>query len=80
MPRRRRDVIDATGLLVVPGLVDLHVHVYRGVADLSVEADPTCLGRGVTTVVDGGSAGANTFAGFRKLVVGASRAAGSSPS
>lgn len=67
------DVLDARGMLVVPGLVDLHVHVYWGVADLSVEADPTCLGRGVTTVVDAGSAGANTFPGFRRSVVDASR-------
>lgn len=66
------DVLDATDALVVPGLVDLHVHVYWGVADLSVEADPTCLGRGVTTVVDAGSAGANTFPGFRRWVVEAS--------
>lgn len=63
------DTIDATDAFVVPGLVDLHVHVYAGVADLSVEADPTCLGRGVTTAVDAGSAGANTFPGFRRLVV-----------
>ena len=63
------DVLDATGQLVVPGLVDLHVHVYPGVADLSVEADPTCLGRGATTVVDAGSAGANTFPGFRRWVI-----------
>lgn len=68
-----RDVLDATDRLVVPGLVDLHVHVYPGVADLSVEADPTCLGRGVTTVVDAGSSGANTFPGFRRHVVEASR-------
>ena len=68
-----RDVVDATDRLVVPGLVDLHVHVYPGVADLSVEADPTCLGRGVTTVVDAGSSGANTFPGFRRHVVEASR-------
>ena len=67
------EVVDATSLLVVPGLVDLHVHVYWGVADLSVEADPTCLGRGVTTVVDAGSAGANTFPGFRRSVAEASR-------
>jgi len=66
-------VIDATDAFVVPGLVDLHVHVYPGVADLSVEADPTCLGRGATTVVDAGSAGANTFPGFRRLVVAPSR-------
>ncbi len=67
------DVLDVTGRLVVPGLVDLHVHVYPGVADLSVEADPTCLGRRATTVVDAGSAGANTFPGFRRWVVGPSR-------
>ncbi len=66
-------VIDASGLLVVPGLVDLHVHVFWGVADLSVEADPTCLGRGVTTAVDAGSSGANTFPGFRRWVVEPSR-------
>jgi dihydroorotase len=67
------DVLDVTDRLVVPGLVDLHVHVYPGVADLSVEADPACLGRGVTTVVDAGSAGANTFPGFRRHVTEASR-------
>ncbi len=67
------DVLDVTGTLVVPGLVDLHAHVYPGVADLSVEADPTCLGRGVTTVVDAGSSGANTFPGFRRWVVEPSR-------
>ncbi len=66
-------VIDARGALVVPRLVDLHVHVYPGVADLSVEADPTCLGRGATTVVDAGSAGANTFPGFRRWVVAPAR-------
>lgn len=62
-------VVDATGAFVVPGLVDLHVHVYPGVADLSVEPDPTCLGRGSTTVVDAGSSGANTFPGFRRWVI-----------
>jgi dihydroorotase len=64
-----RAVVDATGTFVVPGLVDLHVHVYPGVADLSVEPDPTCLGRGSTTVVDAGSSGANTFPGFRRWVI-----------
>ncbi len=57
----------------MPGLIDLHVHVYPGVTDLSIEADPTCLGRGATTVVDAGSSGANTFAGFRRWVVEPSR-------
>jgi dihydroorotase len=63
------DAIDATDLLVVPGLVDLHVHVYWGVADLSVRAGPSDLARGVTTTVDAGSAGANTLPGFKEYVI-----------
>ena len=64
-----RDVIEADGLLVTPGLVDLHVHVWWGVAHLSIEADPSCLARGATTVVDAGSSGSNTFPGFRRYVI-----------
>src|SRR5690242_3598468 len=52
----RGDVLDATGLLVTPGWLDLHTHVYWGVAPLGVEADPHCLRRGVTTAIDAGSA------------------------
>ncbi len=64
-----REVIDASGLYVTPGLIDVHVHVFPGVSFLGVEPDPTCLARGVTTVVDAGSAGADTFPGFRKYVI-----------
>jgi dihydroorotase len=63
------DAFDATGLLVVPGLVDLHVHVYWGGADLSVEPGPNDLMRGVTTMVDAGSAGANDFPAFRRYLM-----------
>jgi len=59
-----RDVIDASGLLVAPGLVDLHVHVFSGVAELAIDADPACVERGTTTVVDAGSAGSNTIDAF----------------
>jgi dihydroorotase len=64
-----REVLDAAGLIVAPGLVDLHTHVYAGVAPLGIEADPHCLARGVTTAVDAGSAGAATFGAFRKYVI-----------
>ena len=64
-----RRTIDASGLVVVPGLVDLHVHVYPGVSHYGVEPDSTCLLRGVTTAVDAGSAGAATFPGFRRYVI-----------
>ncbi|MFH1572073.1 MAG: amidohydrolase/deacetylase family metallohydrolase [Gemmatimonadota bacterium] len=64
-----REVVDAAGCLVTPGLIDLHVHVFPGVSHLGIEPDPHCLARGATTVVDAGSAGADTFAGFRKYVI-----------
>jgi dihydroorotase len=62
-------VLDASGSLVTPGLVDLHAHVWTGVTSLGIEADAYCLARGVTTVVDAGSAGAITFPGFARYVV-----------
>src|SRR2546430_17709850 len=63
------EVVDARGLLVTPGLIDLHVHVYYGASHYGIEPDPHCLATGTTTVVDAGSAGALTFTGFRKYVV-----------
>ncbi len=63
------EVIDARGLLVTPGLIDLHVHVYYGASHYGIEPDPHCLATGTTTVVDAGSAGALTFTAFRKYVI-----------
>lgn len=68
-----RRVIDARGRIVTPGLVDLHVHVYDAVVPISIDVDTACLAAGTTTAVDGGSAGASTFAGFRKHVVARAR-------
>jgi dihydroorotase len=65
-------VINAAGKLVVPGLVDAHVHVFAGVSHFGIEPDHTCLAHGATTVVDAGSAGADTIDGFRKYVIEAS--------
>lgn len=59
-------VYDASGAIVAPGLIDMHAHVFDCVGD-SVDPDEACLPRGTTTVVDGGSAGANTFEAFLRL-------------
>lgn len=63
------ETVDASGWIVVPGLVDLHTHLYEGVSHYGIDADAHCLARGVTTAVDAGSSGAQTFPGFRRYVV-----------
>ena len=64
-----RTVLDCSGMLVVPGLVDLHVHVYEGVSHYGIDADAFLLRRGTTTGLDVGSAGAATFGGLRRYVI-----------
>ncbi len=48
------DMIDASGKLVVPGLIDIHTHAAR-----SKDAAPLCLADGVTGLIDAGSQGAD---------------------
>ena len=62
-------VIDARGLLVTPGLIDLHVHVYRSHTELGLEPDPLCPAGGVTTMLDAGSAGSANIDGFRRDII-----------
>ena len=46
------DVRDVSGLIVTPGLIDLHTHVYWGGTSLSIDAEDFCRTSGVTTAVD----------------------------
>jgi len=71
-----RRVADVTGLYVVPGLIDIHVHVYAGTGvkgviagDQSVYPDGFSFRSGVTTMVDAGSAGWRNFQDFRQRVI-----------
>jgi dihydroorotase len=74
IPRdRARRVVDATGRLVAPGLIDVHGHVYDEGIPISADPDSVGVSRGVTTIVDGGSTGAATFAGFRRYVIARAR-------
>lgn len=66
-------VLDAKGLYVSPGWVDLHTHVYPKETSLGIDPDLVGLRQGVTTVVDAGSAGEKTFAAFAEKVIGAAR-------
>ncbi|MCL4533981.1 MAG: amidohydrolase family protein [Bacteroidetes bacterium] len=61
-------VRDVAGSMVVPGLIDIHVHACEGIG-LSAHPDVVGVGRGATTVVDGGSAGAATFGLVRRVLM-----------
>ena len=62
-------VVDVRGKMVVPGLIDLHTHVYDGVNGNGVEADLGGVRAGVTTMVDAGSSGCDTFGGFPTHII-----------
>ena len=62
-------VVDVPGKVVTPGLIDIHTHVYDGVNGNGVEADVGGVRAGVTTLVDAGSSGCDTFGGFPKHIV-----------
>lgn len=60
--------IDAAGQLVLPGLIDYHLHIFPKGTDLGIDADSSLLPQGVTTAVDAGSAGTANIASFLELV------------
>ena len=60
---------DLTGRLVVPGLIDLHTHVYWGGAAIGIEPDTYAKASGLSTLIDAGTAGPGNFTGFLKHVI-----------
>ncbi|MGY3483952.1 dihydroorotase [Bradyrhizobium sp. USDA 4011] len=65
--------IDASGKLVMPGLVDLHCHVYPYGSAIGIPADELVQFQGTTTVVSAGDAGVNNLAALRRFIVAQSR-------
>jgi dihydroorotase len=66
-------VLDASGKLVTPGLVDLHTHVYPYGSALGIPADELVAHQCTTTCVSAGDAGANNFAAFRRHIAAQTR-------
>ena len=64
-----REVRDASGRLVVPGLIDLHTHVYWGGTSAGVDPEALAWQGATTTLVDAGTAGPANLAGFRRHVI-----------
>ena len=71
---RATKMIDATGKLVTPGLVDLHCHVYPYGSAIGIPADELVQFQGTTTVVSAGDAGVNNLAALRRFIVAQTRA------
>ena len=62
-------VIDCNNSFLSPGWSDLHVHIWYGGSDVSIRANEAGFKRGVTTLVDAGSAGEATFHGLKEYVI-----------
>ena len=79
-PAEAFKVVDASGLYVAPGLVDIHVHVYAGTGergsyagDNSVYPDGFTFRSGVTTVADAGCSGWRNFEDFKQRIIDRSK-------
>jgi dihydroorotase len=80
-PALGAQIVNAEGMLVTPGLIDLHAHVFWGTEPdhylsnglVGVTADGFSFRAGVTTLVDAGGAGWKSFPTFKKNVIDGSR-------
>jgi dihydroorotase len=76
-PAQAEQVVNAKGMYVSPGLIDVHAHVFWGTqpnsylsnGDVGVTADGFSFRSGVTTLVDCGGAGFKSFDAFKKNVI-----------
>jgi dihydroorotase len=63
------EVFDASGLLVVPGLMDIHTHFFYGMTSMAVDPRIAFAEAGVTAAVDAGTSGSANFTNFRTFII-----------
>jgi len=70
-----KKVVDVSGLIVAPGLINIHTHVFAGSnpgfsdGQSSQLPDAFAIRSGITTVVDAGTTGWRTFPDFKAKVI-----------
>ena len=62
-------IVEGRGAFISPGWTDLHTHVWYGGTDISIRPEQAGAARGVTTLVDAGSAGEANFHGLREFII-----------
>lgn len=65
-------IIDATGKIVTPGLIDFHTHLFHEGSSICIHPD-MMIAQGTTSAVDAGSAGTSTYPAFYKSVIAQSQ-------
>ena len=65
-------IIDATGKIVTPGLIDFHTHLFHEGSSICIHPD-MMIAQGTTSAVDAGSAGTSTYSAFYKSVIAQSQ-------
>jgi dihydroorotase len=68
---KAKQTVNVAGLYVTPGLIDIHVHIYlwQEPGGEAVQADAHSFRSGVTTMVDAGSSGWQTFPDFKRRII-----------
>ena len=80
-PGNALQVVNAEGMYVTPGLIDIHTHDFWGTepnhqyenGNLAIQPDGFTFRNGVTTIVDAGSSGWRTFPTFKEQVIDRSK-------
>ena len=62
-------IMDVSGKIVTPGLIDVHTHVMDSFTPHGIDPDLAGVYSGVTTLVDAGTSGCATFSGFPRYII-----------
>ena len=68
-PKTAKQIVNASGLYVTPGLIDIHSHNFHGMRPGDPVADGFTFRSGITTTVDAGSSGWKSFETFKEEVI-----------